>query len=116
MNLEWNVYIVDHNANTIKTWNVFDHYRFVEDLKKDFKKYKDDKDEFLKRLQVSLFYYYGSKFEWEISISDLFGRDTFKPLKTDVRKQILLNWDVFSEYVWNELTKRRRKPKSQTKS
>lgn len=100
MNLEWYVFIVDHNANTIKTWNIFDHYRFAEDLMKEFKKYKDDKDEFLKRVQGSLFYYYGSKFEWEICVRGLSERDTFKTLKTDVREQVLLNWDVFSEYVW----------------
>lgn len=128
MNLEWNVYYHDINTKEITTFNIFDHGRFIEDVKKDFKKYKD-KNEFTEALRRSLFYYFCAKCEWEIVLTSWTSRITMKELdrlnaerektlkdygrepyslyvnpevakKIDVYNQVMNNWDVFSEYVW----------------
>ena len=48
----------------------------------------------------SLRYYYWSKCEWEIVLSDWPPSETFKKEKVDVYSQVVLNWDIFSEYIW----------------
>ena len=40
-NLVWNVFYHDINRNEIRTFNVFQHGGFREDIQKHFKKYKD---------------------------------------------------------------------------
>lgn len=101
MELIWNVYIEDFNNRCIKTYNIFDHRGFKEDLLKIYNEYKDNKDEFLIKLQKSLQYYYWSKCEWEIILSDWPPSKKFNDEKVSVYDQLVLNWDVFTEYVWN---------------
>ena len=31
--MEWNVYVEDFNGRKIDTYNIFEHYRFMEDIK-----------------------------------------------------------------------------------
>lgn len=129
MKLEWNVYVEDINKKEIKIFNIFDHGRFLEDVKKDLKKY-EIKEEFADRLRGHLFYYYGSKAEWEvvitswvphITMSELdrlneereenkkkYGRDPYSLYvnpdigrKIDVYEQVRLNWCLFVDYVWS---------------
>lgn len=129
MKLKWNVYTHNFNSKEIKIFNIFDHSRFLEDVKKDLKKYAD-KEEFSERLRGHLFYYFGSKCEWEvvitswvphITISELnrlneerektlkeYNREPYRLYvnpdvgeKTDVYEQVMLNWDLFVDYVWS---------------
>lgn len=129
MKLEWNVYTHDFNSREIKTFNIFNHGRFLEDVKKDLKKY-NTKEEFAERLRGRLFYYYGSKCEWEVVITSWVPHITMSELdrinaereeskkkydrdpyslyvnldvgaKVDVYEQARLNWDVFVDYVWS---------------
>ncbi len=101
--LEWYVYCEDLNGNSIKKFNIFNHYGVMEDLKKLDKKIKDY-DEFCKKFNTTLMYYYWSKCEWEVIISDWppSKRDP-KEIKVDVYDQIMLNKDIFFKYVWNTI-------------
>ena len=107
-NLKWNVYYHDYNSSKIKLFNIFNHSRFCEDIEKYFKKYKDKK-EFADKLKSSLFYYFCCKCEWEVVIAPwVGGRDT-KDIKIDVYDQVVNNWDIFLDYVWNSRIHRPRK-------
>lgn len=128
LKLEYYVYHHNFNGKSIEKFNIFDHGRFLEDVKKDLKKY-ETKEEFAERLRVHLFYYYGSKCEWEVVITSWVPRITMSELdrlnlervmtvkdynrepyslyvnpdvaaKIDVYEQVRLNWDLFVDYIW----------------
>lgn len=130
MKLEYYVYYHNFNGRSIEKFNIFDHGRFLEDVKKDLKKYAD-KEGFSERLRGHLFYYYGSKCEWEvvitswvphITISELnrlneerektlkkYNREPYRLYvnpdvgeKQDVYEQVMLNWNLFVDYVWSQ--------------
>ena len=101
--LTWNVYIEDINKRCIEVHNIFNHSRFVDDLKKARNKFKDDKEGFTEQLRRELMYYYWSKCEWEVIITSWpppRPDSEFDDMKIDVYDQILLNWRVFVDYVW----------------
>lgn len=129
MKLEWNVYSHDFNRKEIETFNIFNHGRFLEDVKKNLKKC-ETKDKFAEELRRSLFYYFGSKCEWEVVITSWVPHITISELdrlnaereetlkkynrnpyslyvnpevgeKVDVYEQVRLNWNVFVDYVWS---------------
>ena len=97
--LRWIVFYYNVNKGSVERWNVFENYRFVDDCIKARTKCKDDKEGFLKAVKSSLMYYYWSKAEWEIVIYGFF-RDVGEQ-KVDVYDQVMLNWEIFSEYIWN---------------
>ena len=105
--MEWYVYVEDFNNHCIEKHNVFDHTRFVEDIKKIYKKHKDNFDIFSEEVRKSLMYFYWSKCEWEIVLSPWPPRENFKEEKIDVYEQVMLNWDNFIKYVW-EMTHARK--------
>ena len=125
MKLEWNVYTHDFNSKEIKIFNIFNHSRFLEDVKK-----YNTKEEFSERLRGHLFYYYGSKCEWEVVITSWVPHITMSELdrinaereetkkkydrepyrlyvnpevgeKVCVYSQVMLNWHLFVDYVWS---------------
>ena len=127
--LKWIVYYHDMNKREIRKFNIFNHSRFREDVEKYLKKYKD-KEEFAERLRHSLMYYFWSKCEWEIVITEWVPHITMKELdrlnaerektlkewnrephslhinpqvgiKIDVYDQVVNNWDVFIGYIWD---------------
>lgn len=129
MKLEWNVYIEDWNAKKIKTFNIFNHSSFYEDVKKYLKKC-ESKEEFAEELRKSLACYYWSKCEWETVITSFptritkeeldglnkeFKRDTEKyghepysmwmspavSKKIDVYDQVMLNFSHVVDYIWS---------------
>ena len=99
--LEWNVYYGDFNSKKIKAHNIFNNTGFIKDCEEAYKKCKDNKEEFLERVRLALMYYYWSKCEWEVIIDLWPHRGGFDGEKVDVYSQVMLNWHVFSEYVWN---------------
>ena len=110
--MEWNVYYYNINSKEIKTFNIFNHSSFNQDVEKYLKKYKD-KDEFADKLKSSLIYYFWSKAEWEIIISPwCYGGNT-EDIKVDVYEQVMNNWDIFVNYVWNSKIHRLRKKKTE---
>lgn len=100
LNLVWKVIYDDVNRNCIDTFNVFDHWRFEEDVQKFLKEY-DTKESFAERLERSVMYYFWCKSEWEVIVVPL--REGRKPYqrRIDVAWQLLNNWDAFVNYVWN---------------
>lgn len=101
MKLIWNVYIQDFNNKCIKIYNIFDHYSFKKDLFETYNEFKEDKDNFLFRVKRLLQYYYWSKCEWEIILSDWPPSKKFNDMKISVYDQIENNWHIFSEYIWS---------------
>lgn len=99
--LTWNVYVSDFNRKIITTHNIFNHGGFVEDCQKAHKKYSEDRDAFLHEVRRSLQYWYWTKCEWEVIIDHWPHRDNARAEKVDVYDQVMLNWPIFSEYVWN---------------
>ena len=129
MNLEWNVFYHNVNKNKIETFNIFNHWKFSEDVQKSLKKFKD-KDEFAEQLRRDLFYYFCSKCEYEIIITsfpiyitmnefdrlnyerwthkDRYGTDYVRinvnpdtGTKIDIYTQVMNNFEIFLDYVWN---------------
>lgn len=109
--LKWNVYYHSINSKEIKTFNIFNHDGFNQDVEKYLKKHKD-KDEFADKLKSSLMYYFWSKAEWEIIISPWCGGGNTEDIKVDVYEQVMNNWDIYVDYVWNSKIHRPRKKKS----
>lgn len=66
----WNVYYGDFNSREIKVYNIFEHFSFYKDCVKAKKKFKEDKDGFAEEVRSSLMYYFWSKCEWEIILSN----------------------------------------------
>lgn len=129
MKLEWHVYKNEFNQKKIVKFNVFDHWRFEEDVKKALKKCKT-KEEFAEDLKKNLTYYFWSKCEYEVIVTSFpvhikkdeldrlnqrfkeniakYGHeplgtwirpDVYK--KIDIYDQVMLNWNVFLDYVWS---------------
>ena len=100
--LVWNVYKQKWSSNEIEVFNVFDHIDFYNDLVKLKKKAKGVYDDnFKQEIRKSLMYYLWSKCEYEIYISNLFGSE--KKRKVDIYEQIELNFDIFCEYIINNI-------------
>ena len=127
--MEWNVFVEDWNRKEIKTFNIFQHGRFLEDVKKALKKL-DNKEEFAEEIKKSLAWCYWSKCEWETVITSFPARITKEELhrlnkefksdtekyghephsmyisqtvrkKVDVYEQVRLNWGIFIDYLWS---------------
>ena len=96
----WNVYVEDFNKKQIDAYNIFNHYSFNEDVKKAYKRHKDDFHAFSQAVKNSLMYYFWSKCEWEVILSDWPPSDNFSAAKVSVYDQVMMNWDVFIQYVW----------------
>ena len=101
--LTWNVIYHSVNEDRIKTFNIFDHGGFHEELKKLYRKYPA-KEEFAKELRKSLGYYFRSKCEWEIIIGPWCGGHNTEEIKVDVYWQVMNNWEIFLDYIWNAKT------------
>lgn len=132
----WNVYTNDMNRH-ITVFNIFRHIGFYRSVVDDLKK-SNTKEEFSEPLRRNLFYYFGSKCEWEVVITDwpshikikeldrlneereksreLYGRDPYSLYvnlepgkKVDVYWQVYNNWDIFLDYVWSHKQPKRKK-------
>lgn len=124
--LVWNVYRYNMNTKKIEPWNVFGHWKFLQDLYKLKVKYlkKDDFrfEEFVEEVKKDLMYYYWSKCEWEVVITEVAPHISEKELerimtekdlfykrqvnlnveeKIDVYDQVMVNWESFKEYLFN---------------
>ena len=102
--MKWNVYNYDFNSNEIIVFNIFEHGTFLKYIK-DAIKESTSKEEFAKKLKAELQYYFWSKCEYEVLVSPWIGRKEPVQKKIDVYDQIMNNWHVFVDYVYNEATK-----------
>lgn len=98
--LEWWVYFGDFNAGEIKRYNIFAHSGFWQDLVKCARERNDDFDGFSAFVYYRLQYYFWAKCEYEVIVGHFPGGARFKDRKVDIFDQILMNWDRFIEYVW----------------
>lgn len=112
-NLCWNAIYGNFNKRDIEVFNVFDHGGFYEDCQKAAKKFGDNRAEFDKAVRTSLMYYFWSKCEWEVVVSHWPPSERMQDAKVDVYDQVMMNWLVFSDYVWENraLLKKPRKSK-----
>lgn len=97
--MEWNVFYHNVNIQKIVPFNIFQHGRFrkdVEELLKDF----DDKEDFAKQLKSELMYNFWCKSEYEVIISPWCGGRSTEDIKVDIYSQVMLNWEIFVDYVW----------------
>lgn len=129
LKLEWNVFSHDFNKKEIETYNIFEHGRFLEDVKKNLKKC-ETKEEFAEKFRRDLFYYFGSKCEWEVVITSWphhittqeldrlnserektireYNREPYRLYvspevgeKVDVYSQVSMNFSHVVDYVWS---------------
>jgi hypothetical protein len=135
--LVWNVF--NERNGEIFPINIFEYnYKFLEDLLAAKRKYKDNFEKFAEEVRKSLQYYYWSKSEYETIITSWppyieseelnrlnkekhereirnrpFYRDTVNlatRYKIDIYTQVMMNWDRFIDYIWNNkhlLTKKK---------
>lgn len=129
-NLTWNVFVEDSNRKEIKTYNVL-NAGIMAEIRKRTKNIKKKAD-FEAEVKSILMYYYWSKCEWEIILTSWPTRISIEELnrlknelkeyvkthnkvpyilcprlnvaeKIDVFRQIEINWDIFIDYLWNNL-------------
>lgn len=99
--LVWNTYIGNFNSGLIEAHNIFDHASFLSDCRKAAKKFREDKEAFAEQVRRDLMYYYWSKCEWEVVIEHWpSGGERFRDEKVDVYEQVMLNWPVFIDWLW----------------
>lgn len=98
--MKWNVYIYDINQQKMADFNIFDHGNFVEYVKKAIMKFKN-KEVFANQLKSELMYYFWSKSQYEIIISPWCGNKKPCDVKIDVFDQVMMNFDIFVDYVWD---------------
>lgn len=100
--MEWNVYIYNINHNKIEKYNVLSHWWFVKDIKKI-----KNKDEFVKKLESELRYYFWSRSEWELIIKITKDNRIFlipwcgcrnpEEVKIDVTNETNFDWRTFAD-------------------
>lgn len=102
--LEWNVCYHDVNSDKIKSYNIL-HQGFIAYLYKLKTKYlKKDNfqfDIFMEEVRKELMSHYWSRAEYEIIIKAWCGGKAEE--KIDIYQQVLLNWDAFSDYLFNHI-------------
>lgn len=97
--LTWNVLYHDSNKGMIEVYNIFEHSGFYRDVCSHRKLCKV-KEKFADKLKGSLFYYFCCKSEWELLVQPWCGGGKCRPVKIDVYNQVMFNWDIFLDYVW----------------
>ena len=98
--MEWNVFYHDVNAHQIRTLNIFNHDRFSRDVSKYLKECQN-KNEFAKKLKSELMYNFWAKAEYEVIITPWCGSRNTEEIKVDIYTQVMNNWNIFLDYVWN---------------
>lgn len=131
--MKWNVLRHDINARRIKEYDIFKHSSFANEVA-ELSNQDLTKEDFTQKLERTLQYYFWSKSEHEVAITSwppfidakeldrisveyqhhnqLWGRYPYKlnvrldvSEKIDIYDQVMLNFDVFVDYVWNQVKK-----------
>lgn len=103
--LHWNVIYRNATCRKIDTFNLFGHIRFAEEVRKQLKKCKC-REEFAQELKKSVMYYFWGKCEWEILVSPWVGGNSTETIKIDPYWQVMNNWEIFVDYIWNTKSKK----------
>ena len=107
--LTWNTFMEDFNKREIVVYNIFKHQSFRDDCKKVVKNFDKtlnttgvfDREAFKEKIRRELMYYFWSKCEYEIILTAWPPNDKFRDSKIDVYDQVMLNFDVFIDYLWD---------------
>lgn len=127
--MQWNVFRCGFNDNKIVTYDIFKHGSFNENVKKLLKQHSN-KDAFAKDLKKELMFYFWCKCEHEVVVtswpprikpneldrlnadfkkdSEKYGHPPYSICirpecgeKVDIYSQVMLNWEIFCDYVWS---------------
>lgn len=98
--MKWNVYYYNINSQKIEIFNILEHGSFRKYVVEAIQTY-DNKELFFEQLKLELQYYFWSKAEWEIIISPWLALSNSDRLKISVYDQVMLNFDIFANYVWD---------------
>ena len=96
--MEWFVYIHGLNRSGFRKMNIFNHFRFEECTKKHLKGCST-KEEFAERISRELFYYFGSKCEYELIITRKDNKITLSPWMGN--KEDILDVTDDTDFDWN---------------
>lgn len=97
--MKWNVYHYNVNHQKIEVFNIFEHGSFVKYIKEAIEEC-EEKNSFAERLKSELRYFFWGKVECEIIISPWCGNKNPDEIKIDVFDQVMNNFDIFVDYVW----------------
>lgn len=129
-NLFYYVYVENHNKRKIEKYNVLND-TIIEEILNRTKDLKDKKS-FSEEVDRIIMYYYWSRSEWETILADwppridtselsnlnaemerhqkIFGKKPYSLTvnlvtaeKIDVYDQITMNWNLFIDYLWENL-------------
>ena len=95
--LVWNVFHYNPNFKKIEFFNIFDHWKFREEIERALKKSKT-REELEKAVKSELMYAFWSKCEWETLITS-FPEKEDVTIKVDVYWQVINNFDRFVDYI-----------------
>ena len=96
--MEWFVYVYGLNCSGFRKMNIFNHFRFEKCTIKHLKECST-KEEFAERISRELFYYFGSKFEYELIITRKNNKITISPWMGN--KEEILDVTNDSNFDWN---------------
>lgn len=100
LNVNWYVYRHYFNENKIKPFNIFDHWKFNEDVHKELL-ICNNKAEFATKVRSHLFYYFCSKCEYEVLVSPWIGNREKGIIKIDIYDQVMMNFNGFVDHIWS---------------
>ncbi len=96
-NKKYLVYISDFNNGDIKTYNVYSHLGFTNDMIELFlnDKITQDRNKCKEEVRKSLMYYFWAKCEWEVVITDWPPHITIDELErlNKEKEEYIKNWD-----------------------
>lgn len=92
----------DFNNKKVIMFNIFNHWKFAEDVEK-LNKENLDFEEYCERLRRDLQYYFWSRREYERSVGDAFETDLNKFEKIDVYSECLPNLRVIAKIARGEI-------------
>lgn len=109
-NLTWNVYVYNFNNRGIETRNILGNGSVIirdvlEKAKSEYKENVPNYDKFKEEVRNIVMYYYWAKCEWEVIISAWPPNENAKEEKVDVYSQVMLNFDIFYNYIYTNLFK-----------
>lgn len=99
LNPHWFVYYHDMNAQVMKTLDIFRHRYFSEQVTRHLSECAT-RDEFAEKLKRDLQYNFWCKSEYEVIIKPWCGDYNTNALKVDIYSQVMLNFDIFVDYLW----------------
>lgn len=110
--LEWYVYYESVNSKEITELNVFQHDGFMDGCRTAARKCNGDKEVFAEKVRRELMYYFWCKCEYEIVLTGWPpSKDHEEDRKVDVFSQVMMNFDRFIDYLWDNLALLKRRAK-----